>query len=64
MIVSHQTVWSALDDAYFKDLDELSTAQLKARVVQLASEMKDRTKWEAVRLKELLAMKEKEAAEK
>jgi hypothetical protein len=33
-------------------------------VVQLASEMNERAKWEAVRLKEFLAMKEKEVGEK
>ena len=62
LLESHQSVWSVMDAAYFQDLDSLSPAQLKARVVQLATEMKDRTKWEAVRLKEFLAMKEKETA--
>ena len=62
LLESHQSVWSAMDEAYFQDLDSLTPAQLKARVVQLATEMKDRTKWEAVRLKEFLAMKEKETA--
>ena len=61
---SHQSLWSAMDASFFSDLDSLSNAQLKARVAQLAAEMKDRTKWEAVRLKEFLAMKEKETADK
>ena len=45
------------------DLDSLTITQLKVRLVQLAKEMEDRTKWEAVRLKEFLAMKEKDTAE-
>lgn len=55
---------SDLDAEYFADLDKLSASELRVRVVQLATEMSDRTKWEAVRLKEFLAMKEKEAGEK
>ena len=64
VIKSHQSLWSSVDEAFFADLDSLNSAQLKARVVQLATEMRDRTKWEAVRLKEFLAMKEKETADK
>jgi hypothetical protein len=60
LLESHQSAWSSMDASYFANLDSLSSAQLKTRVVQLATEMKDRTKWEAVRLKEFLAMKEKE----
>lgn len=63
LIQSHQSTWSEMDKTYFADLDQLTNTQLKARVVQLATEMKDRTKWEAVRLKEFLAMKEKETAD-
>ena len=63
LIQSHQALWSSLDSTFFADLDSLSPAQLKARVVQLATEMKDRTQWEAVRLKEFLALKEKETAQ-
>jgi len=64
VIKSHQSLWASVDEAFFADLDSLNAAQLKARVVQLATEMRDRTKWEAVRLKEFLAMKEKETADK
>jgi len=64
LVESHQSLWSAMDASFFADLDSLSNSQLKARIVQLAAEMKDRTKWEAVRLKEFLAMKEKETADK
>ena len=46
------------------DLDELSVTQLKVRLVQLSKDMEERTKWEAVRLKEFLAMKEKEVEDK
>lgn len=55
---------SDMDAEYFADLDKLSDSELKVRVVQLATEMSDRTKWEAVRLKEFLAMKEKEVGDK
>jgi hypothetical protein len=64
LVKSHQSLWSAMDESFFRDLDSLNSSQLKARVVQLATEMKDRTKWEAVRLKEFLAMKEQETADK
>jgi hypothetical protein len=63
LVQSHQSLWSAMDGSFFADLDSLTITQLKARVVQLATEMKDRTKWEAVRLKEFLAMKERETAD-
>ena len=55
---------SDLDREYFTDLDQLSPSELRVRVVQLATEMSDRTKWEAIRLKEFLAMKEKEVGDK
>jgi len=54
---------SDLDSEYFSDLDTLSESELRIRVVQLATEMSDRTKWEAVRLKEFLSMKEKEVGD-
>lgn len=48
-----------------QELDSLEdVAQLKAKILQLSSELQDRTKWEAIRLKEFLVMKEKEVAEK
>lgn len=46
------------------DLDQMSITQLKIRLVQMAKDMEERTKWEAVRLKEFLAMKEKEVEDK
>lgn len=54
---------SDLDKQYFGDLDTLTPSELRTRVVQLATEMSDRTKWEAVRLKEFLSMKEKEVGD-
>jgi hypothetical protein len=45
---------------YLDDVDALSAPQLRARIVQLDAEMRNRTRWEASRLKEFLAMKEKE----
>ena len=62
--VAHAALRSDLDQEYFQDLEDLSEKELRVRVVQLATEMSDRTKWEAVRLKEFLAMKEKEVGEK
>lgn len=64
LLESHQSVWATMDAQFFSDLDALNPSQLKARIVQLATEMKDRTRWEAVRLKEFLAMKEKETGDK
>jgi len=63
LVQSHQSLWGSLDETYLDDLDDLSPSQLKARVAQLATELKDRTQWEAVRLKEFLALKEKETAQ-
>ena len=45
------------------DIDTLTETQLKVRLVQMAKDLEERTKWEAVRLKEFLAMKEKETAD-
>jgi len=61
---AHALMKHAVDETYLKDLELLAPSALKIRVVQLASEMNDRAKWEAVRLKEFLAMKEKEVGEK
>jgi mitofilin len=47
-----------------KGLDDLSSSELRVKVVQLATEMGERAKWEAVRLREFLALKEKEVGEK
>jgi len=55
---------SDLDATYFTNLEQLSPSELRVRVIQLATEMADRTKWEAVRLKEFLSMKEKEVGDK
>lgn len=46
------------------DMDALTNSQLKVRLVQMAKELEERTKWEAVRLQEFLAMKEKEVEDK
>ena len=61
---AHKSLRADLDESYLSDLDSLGERELRIRVVQLASEMDERTKWEAVRLKEFLSMKEKETAEK
>ena len=46
------------------DIDEMTPTQLKVRLVQMAKEMEDRTRWEAVRMQEFLVMKEKEVEDK
>mmetsp|Transcript_9988 Transcript_9988/g.15072 ORF Transcript_9988/g.15072 Transcript_9988/m.15072 type:complete len:620 (-) Transcript_9988:1667-3526(-) len=61
---AHASMKASINESYLQDLDGLSPGELRIRVVQLASEMSDRTKWEAVRLREFLAMKEKEVGDK
>jgi len=61
---AHALMKATVDETYLQDLDTSSSSNLKIRVIQLASEMNERAKWEAVRLKEFLAMKEKEVGEK
>lgn len=61
---AHKSLRANLDQTLLDDLEDLTPSQLKVRVVQLAAEMGERTKWEAVRLKEFLALKERETAEK
>ena len=61
---AHKRIRATFNESLFSDLDQMSAAELRVRVVQLATEMEERTKWEAVRLKEFLAMKEKEVADK
>lgn len=61
---AHKALRADLDEAYLSGLDKLTRQELHNRVVQLAAEMEERTKWEAVRLKEFLSMKEKETADK
>lgn len=67
LLANHSTMWAATTVSTakpgpFDDLDELAPAALKARIVQLATELSDRTRWEALRLKEFLAMKEQEVS--
>lgn len=47
-----------------QDIDTLTISELKMRVSQLLIEMDNQSKWEAVRLKEFWAMKEKEISNK
>lgn len=61
---AHQALRANVDESLYTDLENLSPAELRVRVVQLGTEMTERTKWEAMRLKEFLAMKEKEVGEK
>jgi vacuolar-type H+-ATPase subunit D/Vma8 len=66
LLQSHQSLWATSDSVFMNvdSLEKLSIPQLQARVLQLAAELKDRTRWEAIRLKEFLVMKEKETTDK
>eukprot|EP00536_Pseudo-nitzschia_multiseries_P006476 jgi/Psemu1/286487/fgenesh1_pg.138_\ len=46
------------------DIDNMTSSQLKVRLVQMARDLEERTKWEAVRLQEFLSMKEKEVEDR
>lgn len=63
LIEAHKDL-AMLSSMDLSELDEMSVTQLKIRLVQMAKDMEERTKWEAVRLKEFLAMKEKEVEDK
>jgi len=63
LVKAHSLMKAAVDETFLKDLESLTMSELKIRIVQLASEMNERTKWEAVRLREFLAMKERELGE-
>jgi hypothetical protein len=45
-------------------LDSMTEMQLKVRLVQMAKDIEERTKWEAVRLQEFLSMKEREVEDR
>ncbi len=61
---AHASMKASVDESYLKNLDDLSPSDLRIKIVQLTSEMSERTKWEAVRLREFLSMKEKEVGDK
>lgn len=61
---ANEEATKSFDASLFEGLDNLDRDQLKARVLQLASEMHERTRWEALRLKEFLTLKERETADK
>jgi outer membrane biosynthesis protein TonB len=63
LIEAHKDL-ATLASMDLSDLDKMSMTQLKIRLVQMAKDMEERTKWEAVRLKEFLAMKEREVEDK
>jgi len=51
-------------DVMSQELDSMTNSQLKVRLVQMAKDLEERTKWEAVRLQEFLSMKEKEVEDR
>lgn len=72
LISSHQSMWSSndshivgvgSDNATSNNNSATVIAQLQQRIGQLQYELQDRTKWEAIRLKEFLIMKEKEVTD-
>jgi len=46
------------------DIDNMTPSQLKVRLVQMARDLEEGTKWEAVRLQEFLSMKEREVEDR
>jgi hypothetical protein len=60
---ANQELRDSVNESLFKDLEGLSDAELRVRIVQLGTDLTQHTKWEAVRLKEFLVMKEKEVGE-
>jgi hypothetical protein len=63
LVEAHKDL-ASLTSMDLSDLDQMSITQLKIRLVQMTKDMEERTKWEAVRLKEFLMMKEKEVEDK
>jgi len=53
-----------LDQSYLDDLDSLSNTELKIRLIRMVNDMTDRGRFEAVRAKEMLDLKEKDIADK
>ena len=53
-----------LDKSFLDNLDTLSNTELKIRLIRMVNEMTDRGRFEAVRWKEMLDLKEKEIADK
>ena len=51
-------------DVMSQELDFMTSSQLKVRLVQMAKDLEERTKWEAVRLQEFMSMKEKEVEDR
>ena len=67
VVASHQSLWNSMTTApggALHDLESLDVGQLKQRIIRLATELQDRTQWEAIRLKEFLALQERTAAER
>jgi uncharacterized protein (DUF885 family) len=60
---AHQEL-AELSSLDMSKLDNMCLSQLKIRLVQMARDLEERTKWEAVRLKEFLAMNGKEVEDK
>ena len=68
VVASHQSLWHSLTMApggALHDLESLDdVGQLRQRIIRLAAELQDRTQWEAIRLKEFLALQERTATER
>jgi hypothetical protein len=59
LAIMNSAMKKELDSTVLKDLDKLSEEELRYRVVQLAAEMGERVKWEAVRMQEFLRQNER-----
>ena len=63
LIASHSSVWSTHSNSQQQPPPQSTMEQLQQRIGQLQMELQDRTKWEAIRLKEFLIMKEREVTD-
>jgi hypothetical protein len=57
---AYESVRASMDESLYSDLDNLTPSELKIRIVQLGTELIERTKWEAVRWKEYERLHERE----
>lgn len=53
-----------LDQSYLDELDSLSNSELKIRLIRIVNDMADRGRFEAVKWKEMMDLKEKEISDK
>mmetsp|Transcript_42745 Transcript_42745/g.62591 ORF Transcript_42745/g.62591 Transcript_42745/m.62591 type:complete len:688 (-) Transcript_42745:361-2424(-) len=62
--IAHFALRENLNETFLKDIDALTPSELRVRLVQLVTEMKERTRWEVVRLKEFQSIAERQISNK